>query len=110
MNVPALVAHIKDRRLVARAFALFANQFDVGKKLHLDGHGPITLARLAATTRYIERKMTGCESVLVSLSYRSKHFTDRVKRFDISHGIASRRAADGALIHQHHVGDVLSAG
>ena len=34
MNVPAVIAHGENLRLIARAFALLADQFDIGQKLH----------------------------------------------------------------------------
>ena len=51
MNVFAFIADIENLRLVARAFAVFTDEFDVGEKLHLHGHGAVALARFTSTTR-----------------------------------------------------------
>src|ERR1700744_4641484 len=67
MNIFAFIANVKDRRLVAHAFAVFANQLHVGQKLHLDGYGAIALTRLTAAARYVEGKMSSAESMLVRL-------------------------------------------
>ena len=37
--------------LEARAFALLADQFDIGQELHLDRHGAVALAGFAAAAR-----------------------------------------------------------
>src|SRR4029077_13471011 len=57
MNMFSLVAHVKDCRFIACAFAIFAKKLDVGEKLHFDRHCPIPLARLAATARNIKREV-----------------------------------------------------
>src|SRR5262249_6655696 len=70
MDVFSFVANVEDGRFVTRAFAVLTNQFDVGQELHLDGHGPIALARLAAATWYVEAEMAGPKAVLVRLRHR----------------------------------------
>ena len=57
MNVFAFIADIENLRLVARAFAVFANQFDVGEELHLHRHGAVALARLTATAGNIKTEV-----------------------------------------------------
>ncbi len=54
MNVEALIANFQYAALVARAFALVADQFHVRQKLHLDGHRAVSLAGFAAAAGDIE--------------------------------------------------------
>src|SRR5204862_1416706 len=58
MDVEPVVADLKDAALVARAFALVADQLDIGEKLHLHGDRAIALAGLASSAWDIERKMS----------------------------------------------------
>ena len=67
MNVLALVANLEHLRLVARAFAFVADQFDVGEKLHFDGDRAIALAVLAAAAGNVEGKMSGRKAALLRL-------------------------------------------
>ena len=41
MDVEVLVADIEDGGFIARAFTLFADEFDIGKELHFNGDGAI---------------------------------------------------------------------
>ena len=59
VNVQAVVLDLENAALVARALALFAEQFDVGEELHLDGHGAIALADFAAAAGDVEGEVAG---------------------------------------------------
>ena len=98
MNVFAFIADVENLRLIARAFAVFTNEFDVGEKLHLHGHGAVALARLTAAARDIKTEMARAKAMLVRFSNRRKDFADRVKCLDISHGITAGSPANGRLI------------
>ncbi len=67
VNVLAAIAYIQNLRLVARALALLADQFDVGKKLHFHGDGAVALAGFTASTGDIEGKVPGGEASLFGL-------------------------------------------
>ena len=61
VDVLAAIAHFQHLRLVSRAFALFADQFHVGQKLHLHGHGAVALAGIAAASGDVEREVPRAE-------------------------------------------------
>ena len=57
VDVQTVVANIQNAALVARALALFADQFHVGQELHLHRDRAIALAGFAAAARNVERKV-----------------------------------------------------
>ena len=109
VDVFAVIAHFEHLRLVARALAFFADQFDVGQKLHFDGDGAIALAGFAAASGDIEREVAGGEAALLGLGQRGKQFADGVEGLDVGDGIGARRAPDGRLVDQNHFVDVVVA-
>ena len=72
VNVFALVVNFEHLRLVARAFALVADQLHVGEKLHFDGDGAVALAIFAASTGNVEGKMSGREAALLGFGQRGE--------------------------------------
>src|SRR5580765_4196535 len=94
MNVFAFIADVENLRLVARAFAIFADEFHVSEELHLHGHGAVTLAGFTAAAWNIKTEVARAVAVLVRFSDRRKHFADRVKRLDISYGITAGSPAN----------------
>ena len=101
VDVQAVVLDLQDAALVARAFALFADQLHVGQKLHLDRHRAVALARLAAAARDVERKVPGRVAALLRLPRGGEQRADQVERLDVRHRIRTRRAADRRLVHHH---------
>src|SRR5437016_9265247 len=61
VNVLAAITHVEYLLFEARAFALFADEFDVGEELHLDRHRAVALTDFAATAGHVERKVRGIE-------------------------------------------------
>ena len=61
-----VIANLQHLRLVARAFALLADQFDVRQELHLDRHCAVALAGFAAPAGNVERKVSGAEAALLA--------------------------------------------
>src|SRR5437868_1430367 len=59
MDVFLVITNVEHLRLVARSFALLANQFDIRQKLHLYRNRAIALAGLAATAGNVEGKVSG---------------------------------------------------
>src|SRR5690349_22506439 len=59
VNVFSAITNFKHAALEPRAAALFANQLDVGEKLHLYGDRAVALAGLAAPAGNVEREMAG---------------------------------------------------
>ena len=109
VDILAAITHVEHLRLVARAFALFADQFDVGQKLHFDGDGAVALAGFAASAGDVEREMSGGEAALLGLRQGSKQIADSVEGLDVGHRIRSRSAPDGRLVDQDHVVDEIVA-
>src|SRR5437588_9995956 len=54
VNVLAAITHVEDLLFEARAFAFFADEFDVREKLHLDRDRAVALTNFTAPTRNIE--------------------------------------------------------
>ena len=98
MNILSVIADFEHAALEARAAALFADQLDVGKKLHFDGDGAVALAGFAAASRHVERKMSGGVAAALGVGDIRKDFADGVEGFEIGRGIRARRAADRRLI------------
>src|SRR5258708_2931628 len=109
MNILAAVTNLQYLRFVARAFALFADEFNVRQKLHFDGNGSIALADFAAAAGNVEREMPGAESTLLRFGKRSEQIPDGVERLDIGHGVRPGRSSYGRLVHQHDFVNVLVA-
>ena len=57
VNVLAVITNLEDLGLVARAFALLADQLDVGEELHFDGDSAVALADFAAAAGNVEGEM-----------------------------------------------------
>jgi hypothetical protein len=96
--------------LIAGAVAVLAGQLDVGQELHFDGDGAVAFAGVAAAAGHVEGKMPRRERKALGLGLRGKELADQVEALDVGDGIGARGAADGRLIHQHHVVDALDAG
>src|SRR5258708_22512966 len=103
MNILSPVADFEHLRLVSCAFTLFANQFNVGKELHLHRDRSIALTGLAPPAGNVERKMAGTEAALPGLRQRGEQIADHVERLNVSHGIRTRRPPDWRLIDQHNL-------
>ena len=87
MDVLAAIAHLQHLRLEAGAVALFANQFNVGEKLHLHRYRAVSLANLASATWDIEGKMSGSQASLVGLGLAGIEVANGIKNFDIGNRI-----------------------
>src|SRR5271157_1951622 len=57
VNVLPVIAHLQHFRLVTHPIAFLADQFDIGEKLHLHGHGTVALTGIATSSRDVEGKM-----------------------------------------------------
>src|SRR6185369_16321356 len=100
MNILPVITDLQNLRLVARAFALFTDQFDIGEKLHLHSDRAITLTGFATATGYIEREMSGTQPTLLGLGQGSEQFADSIKGLRVSNRIRPRCASNRRLIHQ----------
>ena len=110
IDVLALVENFEDAALVSRAFAFFADQFDVGEKLHLDGNGSIALADFAAAAGNIERKAAGVVAARLRFACRGENIANVIECFDVGDRIRSRRSADRALIDENDIRNPFHSG
>jgi len=94
MNILAAIADLENLGLVTRSFALFADQLDVGEKLHLDRNRPVTLASLAAAAWNVEGEVARAETAFLGLRQRSQEIADGVKGLDIRDRIGARCTTD----------------
>src|ERR1700746_3436630 len=107
MNILSAIPDFKHLGLVARALAFLANQLDISQKLHLNGNRAVALAGLAAARRDVERKMAGREYALLRLGQGGEQIANAVERLDVRYRVRPGRAADGRLIHQHDVVQIV---
>ena len=103
------VLHVEHLGLEARAVALVAGHVHVGHEDHLDLDVARALALLAAAALHVEAE--GARGVLALPGERhvGEDAPDLVERLDVRHGVRARRAADGLLVHEHHVVERLVA-
>src|SRR5262249_35587111 len=109
IDVLALVQHFQNAAFVARAFALFTDQFDVGEKLHFDRYRPVALADLASASRYVEGETPGIVAARLRFARGGEDVANVIERFDVGNRVRSRRSTDRALIDKNDVGDPLYA-
>ena len=98
VNAFAVVVNFEDGGFVARAAALFADEFNVGEELHFDGDGTVALTGFAATAGNVERKMTCGIAMTLGVGRIGEDFADGVEGFHVRGGIRTRRTADGRLV------------
>src|SRR5207253_11405778 len=109
VNVLAAITNVQHLLLETRALAFFANQFDIGEKLHLNGDGAVALANFTTAAGHIKRKVRRLQSPRLSFARRGKRFANRVVDLDVRDGIRARRAPDRGLIHEDYFVDMLTA-
>src|SRR5262245_64073375 len=103
MDVPAPVFDVEDRRLEPGAFALLADQLDVGQELHLDRDRAVALAHVAPPARDVEREVAGVVAPRLGLAHRGEGFADRVVDLDVGHRVRPRGAPDRGLVDEDDV-------
>ena len=109
MDILRLVSNLQHLRLVARALAFIADQFDVGEELHFDRDGAVSLAVFAAATGDIEGEMPGRKTAFLRFRQRREHIPDHVESLDVRNWIRARRSSDGRLIDQNDFVEILVA-
>ena len=109
MDVLAVIAHSENLRLVARAFAILADQFHIGQKLHFHGDRAVAGAGIAASAGDVEGKVSCGVAVFLGLGKGSEDLANGIERLDVGHRIRARRAADWRLVHQLHLVEPLLA-
>ena len=80
MNVETFVADIENGALEARAFAIVADEFDIGQELHFDGDGAIALTGFAAAAGDVEGKVPGGVAAFFGIAGGGEDAADRYRR------------------------------
>ena len=104
------VRHLEHLRLEALAAALVARHEHVGHEHHLDLEIARALARLAAPAGDVEAEGAGGVAALPRSGSVGEDAPDLVVRLHVRHRVRARRAADRALVDEHHVVERLAAG
>ena len=110
VDVLALVLDVEDGGLVTGAVAFFAGQLDVGEELHLDRDGAVAFADVAAAAGDVEGEGSGGEVLALGVGLRGEEGADVVEGLDVGDGVGARGAADGRLVDEDDVVEVLGAG
>jgi hypothetical protein len=79
MNILAVVANFQHAALEALAATLFADEFHVREKLHLNGDGAIALTGFAAATGHVEGEMASGKTSALSVGRICKDIADGVE-------------------------------
>ena len=110
VHVAVPVADRQDFRGEAPAVALGAGHVDIREELHFDFFEAVPLAGGAAAAVHVEREMSGAEAHLPGIGGVGQQSPDGIHGFGVGQGIGAGRAADGALVHQHHVRNLPGTG
>src|SRR5450432_1275713 len=95
VDIFVVVADFQDAALKACSAAFLADEFDICKKLHFDGHRTVALASFASAAGNVEGKMTGGVSPALGVGRLGKDFANSVEGFEVGGRIRTRGAADG---------------
>ena len=110
VDVAALVLDVEDGIFVTSSVAFFAGKFDVGEELHLDSNGAIAFADVAAAAGDVEGEAAGGEALALGVGLGGEEGADFVEGLDVGDGVGARGAADGRLVDEDNVVEVLRAG
>ena len=110
VDVAALVLDVEDGGFVTGSVAFFAGKLDVGEELHLDGDGAVAFADVAAAAGDVEGEAAGGEALALGVGLGGEEGADVVEGLDVGDGVGARRAADGRLVDEDDVVEVLRAG
>ncbi len=110
VDVLALVLDVEDCGFVTSTVAFFAGEFDVGEELHLDGDGAVAFADVAAAAGDVEGEVAGAEALALGVGLGGEEGADVVEGLDVGDGVGAGRAADGGLVDEDDVVEVLGAG
>ena len=95
---------------VTGSVTFFAGEFDVGEELHLDGDGAVAFADVAAAAGDVEGEVSGAEAAALGVGLGGEEGADVVEGLDVGDGVGARGAADGGLVDEDDVVEVMGAG
>ena len=105
----ALDAHLQDFGAVALAIAVGAAQVHVGEELHLHVLKARAAAGGAAPVARVEAELGPGVAALARQRRGGKQLADRVPGADVAHRVGARGLADGRLVHEHGIAQVVGA-
>ena len=100
----------QDFRAVPLSIAIGAAQVDIAEKLHFHVLEAVSPAGGTASLAGIETERAGGITAFLCERFGGEKFADCVERADVTRGVRARGAANGRLVHHHHVLDLLVAG
>ena len=86
-----------------------ARDVDVRQEVHFDLHKAVAAAGLAAAALDVEREAAGAVAAGLCVSRGGEQVADVGKQARIGRGVRARRAADGALVDDDCLVEVLDA-
>ncbi len=101
--------HLEHLVAVAPAVAVRAAQVHVGEELHLDVLEAVAAAGGAAPVAGVEAEGAGRVAARLRFRRAGEDVADGVERAHVARGVGARGAADGRLVHEHHVVDARRA-
>ena len=107
VDVGVVEAYLQRVGLEALAVARLALQHQVGHELHFHGDGTFALAFLATAAFAVEAEVAGRVAHLLGQRLFGIELAYLVVGLEVGHGIAARRLADGILVDELHVAQVL---
>ena len=105
----ALDRDFQDLGAVARAVAVGAAQVDVGEELHLHMLEARAAAGGATAVAAVEAELGGRVAALARQRRNGEQLADGVPGAHVAGRVGARRLADGRLVHEHHVAQVVGA-
>ncbi len=107
VNVASPVTDIQHLGFEALSFAVRTQNEHIGKKLHFHLLESFALAGFATSAGHIKGKITGPEIAGLGFGGIGQQPADRIQGFGIGQCIGPRGAADGPLVHQHDIIDMI---
>ena len=109
VNILSAITYVEDLLLETRPLTFFADEFDVGEKLHLDGDRAVALTDFTTSARNVEGKVRRIEAARLRFARVRECLANCVVDFDVGDRIRPGRATDRRLIDQDHIIDILCA-
>ena len=102
-DAATLVADLEGLAFVASAGARAAGDKEIGEQGHLDAHEAIAVAGIAAPARHVEGEAARSIAADARFGHAGEELANRTEGAGEAGGVAAGRAADGRLIHCHHL-------
>ena len=108
-DILSLVSDLECLPVVAAAAADLTLDIDVGEEVHLDLFHAVAFARFAASAFHIEAEASDIVAANARGGQAGKEFAHRPEGAGVGHGIGARGAADGRLVDDDRLVDLLEA-